>query len=161
MFGSSKLYGANAYTKIGQETGVMAADPHKLIVMLFDGAIIAIGNAIQQMKNKEIASKGKSISHAISIIDNGLRASLDKEAGGDIAKNLDALYEYMSRELLLANAGNKEEKLIEVQTLLRDLKETWEAINPAPGIAAAAANKVPSTASYDPLQPKQIHAFEA
>ncbi|MFZ6861193.1 flagellar export chaperone FliS [Undibacterium sp. Ji67W] len=157
MFGSSKLYGANAYTKIGEETGVMAADPHKLIVMLFDGAIIAISNAIQQLKNNEIAKKGKSISHAITIIDNGLRASLDKEAGGEIAVNLDALYEYMSRELLLANAGNKEEKMLEVQNLLRDLKTTWEAIKPTPQVQAAP----PQAMNIDPLQPKQIHAFEA
>jgi flagellar protein FliS len=62
MFGSSKSYGASAYTKIGVETGVIAASPHKLIVMLFDGAITAIGNALQQMQKGEIAAKGKSIS---------------------------------------------------------------------------------------------------
>jgi flagellar protein FliS len=156
MFGSSKSYGASAYTKIGVETGVIAASPHKLIVMLFDGAITAIGNAVQQMQKGEIAAKGKSISHAISIIDNGLRASLDKRVGGEIALNLDALYEYMSRQLLLGNLNKDEEKLLEVQTLLRDLKQTWEAIEPA-----AQAPTQPAISEHDPLQPRQVHVFEA
>ncbi|MFZ6772250.1 flagellar export chaperone FliS [Undibacterium sp. SXout7W] len=156
MFGSSKPYGANAYSKISEETGVIAASPHKLIVMLFDGAIVAVGNALQQMQKREIAAKGRSISHAISIIDNGLRASLDKRVGGEIALNLDALYEYMSRQLLLGNLNNEEAKLLEVQNLLRDLKNTWEAIAPETPISQQQAAYQP-----DPLQPRSTHVFEA
>lgn len=159
MFGTSMKKGANAYANIDMETGIMAASPHKLIVMLFDGAIVAVSNAIQQLRSGDIPARGKSISHAISIIDSGLRASLDKKVGGEIALNLDALYEYMSRRLLFANAHSQEEPLTEVLNLLRDLKSTWEAI--APDNQPSAAPKAPSGYQQDPLQPKPVHVFEA
>ena len=136
MFGSASS-GVSAYSKIGVETGVLAASPHKLIVMLFDGAIVALSNALAQMQAGDIPSKGKSISKAIAIIDNGLRASLDKRVGGEIAINLDALYEYMSRQLLMANLHNDESKITEVQILLRDLKGAWEAISPSDTMSPA------------------------
>ncbi|MFZ6846385.1 flagellar export chaperone FliS [Undibacterium sp. RuTC16W] len=155
MFGSSQINGANAYAKVGIETGVIAASPHKLIVMLFDGAIVSIGNAIQHMHAGEIAAKGKSISKAISIIDNGLRASLDKKAGGEIASSLDALYEYMNNRLLLANINNDENLLIEVQNLLKDLRGSWEAIAPA-----APAAQIP-VLNTDALAPRSAKFLEA
>lgn len=155
MFGSSQMNGANAYAKVGIETGVIAASPHKLIVMLFDGAIVSIGNAIQHMHAGEIAAKGRSISKAISIIDNGLRASLDKKAGGEIALSLDALYEYMNNRLLLANINNDENLLIEVQSLLKDLRGSWEAIAPA-----TPAAEVPVLNS-DALAPRSAKFLEA
>ncbi|MCU6435380.1 flagellar export chaperone FliS [Undibacterium sp. Jales W-56] len=156
MFGSSQMKGANAYAKVGIETGVIAASPHKLIVMLFDGAIVSIGNAIQHLSANEIAAKGKSISKAISIIDNGLRASLDKKAGGDIAVSLDALYEYMSTRLILANLNNDENLLIEVQNLLKDLRSSWEAIAPD----ASSATEVP-VINTDALAPRSNKFLEA
>ena len=127
MFGSPQR-GVNAYAKVGLETGIAAASPHKLIVMLYDGAIVALINATNHMKAGNIEAKGKAISHAIQIIDNGLRASLDKEVGGDIARNLDALYEYMSARLLTANLQNQIEILDEVRGLLTDLRDTWKQI---------------------------------
>lgn len=129
MFGSMRS-GANAYANVGVETGVMAASPHKLIAMLFDGALVALSTALVQMKAKNIAAKGKAISKAISIIDNGLRASLDKNVGGEIALSLDALYEYMSSRLLQANLDNQPALIEEVQRLLTELKSAWEAIDP-------------------------------
>src|SRR5690606_5431189 len=113
MFGSTAK-GANAYAKVGVETGVIAASPHKLIVMLFEGAQVALNNALQYMATGNIEEKGKSISKAISIIDSGLRASLDKNIGGEVAANLDSLYEYMSGQLLQANLHNKPELIREV-----------------------------------------------
>lgn len=153
MFGSMK-YGANAYAKVGMETGVIAANPHKLIVMLFEGAQIALNQAAQHMQNGHIAEKGKAISKAINIIDNGLRASLDKSAGGEIAINLDSLYEYMGNRLLLANLNNDAAILQEVQTLLLDIKGSWESI--APQQQEAPVPIAPSaqiSQSYDALAP--------
>ena len=69
MFGTTQS-GAHAYAKVGIETGVISASPHKLIVMLYDGAIVAISNATQQMKNGDIPAKGYSISKAIAIIES-------------------------------------------------------------------------------------------
>ncbi len=129
MFGSPKS-GASAYANVGVETGVAAASPHKLIVMLFDGALVAVATALQHMGAGNIAAKGNSISHAISIIDNGLRASLDKTVGGGIAISLDSLYEYMSHRLLIANLKNQPAILKEVHALLLDLRTTWLEISP-------------------------------
>ncbi|MFZ6814669.1 flagellar export chaperone FliS [Undibacterium sp. Rencai35W] len=156
MFGSSQMNGANAYAKVGIETGVIAASPHKLIVMLFDGAIVSIGNAIQHLNAGEIAAKGKSISKAISIIDNGLRASLDKKSGGDIAVSLDALYEYMNTRLILANLNNQAELLLEVQNLLKDLRSSWEAIAPT-----TASTVEPPVLNTDALAPRSAKFLEA
>ncbi|MBC7489560.1 MAG: flagellar export chaperone FliS [Glaciimonas sp.] len=156
MFGSSQAHGANAYAKVGIETGVIAASPHKLIVMLFEGAIVALSNAITQMNNGDIAAKGHSISKAIAIIDSGLRASLDKKAGGEIAVSLDSLYEYMNNRLLLANLNNQVELLGEVQILLRDLKSSWEAISPSN------TSLVEKTRSpVDALSPRAVNYLEA
>lgn len=155
MFGSSQMSGANAYAKIGVETGVISASPHQLIVMLFEGAIVAISNAQQHMQAGNIAAKGQSISKAIAIIDSGLRASLDKKVGGEIAVSLDSLYEYMNNRLILANIKNQVDLLIEVQNLLRDLKTSWEAIAPVNAQAAE-----PIRTPIDALVPRAVNYLE-
>lgn len=140
MFGTSKR-GVGAYATVGLETGVAAASPHKLIIMLYDGAMVALLSAVHGMKSANVAAKGASISKAITIIDNGLRASLDKSAGGEIAHNLDALYDYMSRRLLHANIKNDVAAVEEVHGLLAELREAWVTIgdNAVPPGAAPAA----------------------
>jgi len=120
----------NAYAKAGLDSSVASADPHKLILLLYQGALLAISAAKKQMQSKEIAAKGKSISHAIMIIDEGLKASLDKNAGGELAQNLSALYEYMNHRLLVANLKNDVAALDEVSKLLSELKGAWEEIRP-------------------------------
>lgn len=121
-------YALNAYAKVGIETGITGANPHRLVLMLFEGAILAVTDAKQHMARGEIAGKGQSISKAIMIINDGLRASLDVKAGGHLAQNLHALYEYMSGRLLFANVKNEPAALDEVRHLLAELKEAWEAI---------------------------------
>jgi flagellar protein FliS len=131
--------GANAYANIGVETGVIAASPHKLISMLFDGALVSIAMAKKYMSAGDIKNKGESITKAILIIDNGLRASLNKNVGGEIALNLDALYEYMSRRLFTANTSNDLQILDEIHGLLDEIRGAWEQINPD-GYSGAAQN---------------------
>lgn len=128
----------SAYNKVGLESGVTSADPHKLISMLYQGALLAIANAKNGILRKDIPAKGKAISHAILIIDSGLNASLNKEVGGDLALNLSALYDYMSQRLLVANLNNDMEALDEVAKLLNDLKGAWEAIRQPAAMPAAA-----------------------
>lgn len=155
MFGSMKN-GANAYAKVGVETGVLAASPHRLIVMLFEGAETALRMALAQMAAGDIPGKGRSISKAINIIDNGLRASLDTKAGGEIATNLESLYEYMNNRLLQANLNNSADMVQEIMKLLGELKSAWEAIAPspaAPGVQGAAAAR-PQSGPYDALGPR-------
>jgi flagellar protein FliS len=144
MFGSTHS-GANAYAKVGMETGVVAASPHKLIVMLFDGALAALATAQHHINSGNIAGKGQALSKAITIIDSGLRASLDKNVGGEIAQNLDDLYEYMSSQLLKANLNNDLAVIEEVQRLLKDIKGAWEAIDPTPAAAVPAPPPAPAS----------------
>ena len=138
MFGTQQC-GVKAYTKVGIETGVDSASPHQLIVMLFDGALSALNTGLMHMKSGAIAEKGQAISKSILIIESGLRASLDKEAGGEIAAGLDALYEYMGHRLLKANLNNDPEALEEVQRLLSGLRDAWNAIGTMPAALAQVA----------------------
>lgn len=163
MFGTMKS-GANAYAKVGMETGVIAANPHKLIVMLFEGAQVALNTALKAMASGNIAEKGKAISKAIMIIDNGLRASLDKSVGGQIAANLDALYEYMSSRLLVANLNNQPDVVEEVLGLLNEIKSAWDQIAPQPaGMSPAepAITHQAAAASYDALAPHMSRLMKA
>lgn len=127
MFGLNQR-GAGGYAQVGVETGVIAASPNKLIIMLYEGAISACYSAIRHMQNKDIPNKGAMLSKAILIIESGLRLSLNKTAGGEIAESLDALYAYMSNRLMHANVRNEPELVQEVIKLLSDLKGAWEAI---------------------------------
>jgi flagellar protein FliS len=151
MFGLHKQ-GVSEYAKIGLETGVLAASPNKLIVMLYEGAIMACHSAITHMHNKNIQQKGAMISKAIIIIESGLRLSLDKKAGGEIANSLDALYAYMSQRLAMANIRNQPELVTEVIKLLTDLKTAWETIGDqatqAP-VLAATLNSTPTALSKE------------
>ena len=126
---SAKMNSAlNSYSDYGYNSEIEYADPHRLIQMLFEGALKRIASAKGAMQRKEIAEKGKLIGQTIEIV-GGLSASLDKEKGGDIASNLSALYEYIGRQLLVANLENSEEILDEVSGLLGDVKLAWDAIN--------------------------------
>ena len=133
--------GANAYAKIGKETGVMSASPHQLISMLFDGAKTAITMARHHMERQEIAAKGNAISKAIGIVENGLKASLDAEAGGaagaQLVADLSALYDYINQRLLYANLRNDATLLDEADRLLDDISSAWREIAPQPAMVLA------------------------
>ncbi len=115
----------NSY-KAGVVTEVEEASPHRLIQLLFEGALQRIAVAKGLIQRREIEEKGNNISRAITIV-GGLRASLDMSQG-EIAQNLDNLYEYIERRLLEANLKNDELILDEVSSLLRDIKVSWDAI---------------------------------
>lgn len=119
---------AATYASVGVDTGVATADPHQLILMLFDGALLAITTAAVALESKDTPRKGQSISKAIDIITNGLKVSLDMEAGGELAERLAALYDYMSERLLYANIHDNRAALDEVAGLLRDLRDAWQQI---------------------------------
>jgi|GEM_PF-206920 len=156
MFGSSPKDAINTYAKVSIETGVLAANPHQLIVLLFDGAIKAISNAVQQMQEKNISEKGRSITHAISIIESGLRASLNKKVGGELALTLDALYGFLSKELVMANRNNDATKLAEVKKTLTELRGAWLQIAPV-----KVSQAEPHSAPVDNLTPRNASYFSA
>jgi flagellar secretion chaperone FliS len=121
---------ANAYKDVGLETSVMGADSHKLVAMLYQGALLSISEAKYEMQNRHIEAKGKAISKAIAIIGEGLQASLDMKAGGEIAQNLFGLYSYMVKRLTEANLNNDTGMLDEVTRLLAELQDAWATIRP-------------------------------
>ena len=135
MFGMHQSPAA-IYAKTSLESDIGTADPHRLIVMLFEGAQTAIVMARTHMEQKNVAEKGAAISKAIDIITNGLKASLDMASGGELADRLAALYDYMTQRLLWANLKNEPAALDEVLGLLNELRGAWEKI--APGQQEAA-----------------------
>ena len=137
----------NAYAKVGVETGVETATPHQLILMLYEGALNALASAKMHLQRNEIALKGQSITKAIAIIDEGLKLSLDLKAGGELAQNMKALYDYMCSRLLVANLKNDEAMLDEVARLLTDLKVAWEAIGKPAAIAPNQQTRVDATST--------------
>jgi flagellar secretion chaperone FliS len=122
--------GASAYARVGVETGVMGANPHRLILMLYQGARQAIALARMHVQQGNIAPRGEAISKAMGIITGGLQASLNKDAGGEVAQRLDSLYSYMIRRLLQANLEASDAMLVEVGGLLATLEEAWIGIGP-------------------------------
>ncbi|MCL2899843.1 flagellar export chaperone FliS [Brenneria tiliae] len=127
---TTMIYGTQAYAQVGLQSSVMSASPHKLITMLFEGAISSLVRAGIHIQQKETSAKGKAITKAVNIISNGLLASLDREKGGEISDNLAALYDYMIRRLLHANRYNDEQAIQEVLGLLRGIADSWKQISP-------------------------------
>lgn len=115
------------YQTVSTQAQAAGADPHRLIQMLMEGGLTRLAQARGAMERQQIAEKGELISKAIGIV-NGLRQSLDIEQGGEIAVNLDSLYDYMVRRLMEANLKNDSAILEEVSGLLREVKEGWDAI---------------------------------
>lgn len=142
----------NSYAKVGMESSVISSDPHKLISMLYQGALLAIANAKNGILRKDIASKGDGIAKAMLIISEGLQASLDQKVGGELAMNLDALYSYMCVRLAHANLHNDMDALDEVAKLLNELKGAWDSIRQMTTQQPAQAAPAPAAA---PAQNKQ------
>lgn len=151
MFGSSR-HGVSAYAQVGVETGVLAASPHKLIAMLYEGAVKAVDQAAVHMAAGDIEKKGEAVAKAVQIILVGLRQSLNKDAGGELAQNLDSLYDYMARRLFEAHIKNDQDMLAEVRTLLMDIKGAWDEIGDAADKQVMAP--VQPQAVADPLAPR-------
>lgn len=117
------------YANVGMHTGITEASPHRLVQILFEAAIVELLKAKVAMGKGEIKLKGKAIGQAISVV-GVLRSSLNMEAGGDLSKNLDLLYEYILRRLVVSNQKNDAGILEECLALLRPVKESWDKISP-------------------------------
>ncbi|MDR0934656.1 MAG: flagellar export chaperone FliS [Burkholderiaceae bacterium] len=152
--------GANAYAQVGMETGVLAASPHRLITMLFEGALAAISSASKHMAEGDIEKKGAAVVKAVTIIQSGLQASLNKEVGGVLAENLDALYGYMRRRLFEAHIKNDQEILDEVKGLLMEIKGAWDEIGSTPQSGQATLPDIPLPANNS-LEPRRVSLMRA
>ncbi len=119
--------GAAAYQSIGAQSSIETADQHKLVEMLYTGAISRINLARSHMEMGNVSNKGKTISNVIAIVEE-LRRTLNMEEGGELAANLHDLYEYMKGRLLQANLKDDPEILDEVKGLLEKLLDGWRNI---------------------------------
>lgn len=135
--------GSSAYQQVAAHGGVSAADPHKLILLLLDGAIQRVAQARGCAANGEKLDATLHLQRALAIVGE-LRASLDLSRG-QIAENLDALYDYIGRQLLLAHVPSKRENLAEVSALLGEIRSAWASIPPAAQSAAASVQVGPSS----------------
>lgn len=124
----SFAHGARGYARVAVETGVAASDPHALVAMLYDGAIAAVNSALGHLVAGRVSEKCAAIARATRIVDEGLKAGLDRQAGGALAERLAELYDYVVMRLLQANLRNDSEALAEVARLLGDLRSAWEQI---------------------------------
>lgn len=116
------------------ENEVLSASPVKLIQMLYDAALDSVAAARQYLRDRDIGARSRAIVKTMRIITE-LSRSLDYGAGGEISRNLGALYRYLLRLLIEANAKQVEAPLIEVERLLSTLAEAWKkcrADEPAP-----------------------------
>ncbi|EKT58587.1 flagellar export chaperone FliS [Providencia sneebia] len=116
------------YNKINLESQINDATPYQLISLLYKEALSAIKRAEIFMQQNNIIEKCTSISKAIDILDTGLKQALNHEAGGEIANNLEILYDYMILRLFNANIENNIDYLQEVYKLLLNISNTWKQI---------------------------------
>ena len=116
-----------AYKALKNQKALDDASPHQLIDLMLSGALERVVSASGCMERNETAEAGEYIGKAISIVDS-LRVSLDVEKGGDIAKNLGQLYDYIMRRLLEASVSQQPELLAEVASLLQEIKAAWDEI---------------------------------
>ena len=112
------------YQSVAVHGGIAAADPQRLILMLLDGALERIAQGRGYMERGLTADRGRVLGRAMALIQE-LRASLDMTGGGEIASNLDALYDYCCRQLLAASAENRSQTLDLVSSLLQEIRAAW------------------------------------
>lgn len=117
-----------AYKQAGVDVGITTADPHQLILMLFDGALLAVSAASIALDRNDIEARAQAITRANDIISNGLKVSLDRNANAELADRLAALYDYICSRLLYASLHKHRPALDEATRLLVELKAAWEEI---------------------------------
>ena len=121
---SANMNALKQYKSVDLRAAVETASPKELISMLVDGALTAMAKAMGAIERKDISTRTEQLNKANDII-LGLKDFLDHEQGGEIAANLDALYDYMVRALILANRNNDEAKVQEVISLMLQIKSGW------------------------------------
>ncbi len=129
MFTSVSSRSASAYKRVGIETSVDNADPHKLVVLLFDALNQALGGARLAIQNGDVPAKCKHINHAVRIFEEGLIAPLNLQEGGELAANLHSLYTYCVQRLTIANIKNDINIIEEVQRVMEPVSSGWKQIN--------------------------------
>jgi flagellar secretion chaperone FliS len=130
-----------------QDLSVLSASPVQLVRMLYSGAITAVQTARENLQNGDIRGRSKQITKACSIIEE-LTLSLNKERGGQVAKDLTELYVYMHQRLIRANIEQEMAPLVEVQKLLETLQEAWRQVPDEAPSAGSVSRESASANTY-------------
>ncbi|MDR0213274.1 MAG: flagellar export chaperone FliS [Comamonas sp.] len=128
MYTSFNRHAANAYKQVGVQSVVDGASPHTLIQLLFDALEASLNGAKGAMQRGDVEEKGRQIGKAVRILEEGLKAALNREQGGEIAQNLASLYDYGITQLTLANLRNDVGLLESVQSVLAPVAQGWREI---------------------------------
>jgi flagellar protein FliS len=123
-------FASQSYRAVGAQGNLAEASPYQVVQVMLDAVLSRVAEAGGHLERGEVAAKGEKIGKALAIIE-ALMLGLDKERGGELAQNLERLYDYASRTLLKANLENRPELLKEVTSLLREIKVGWDGIAPA------------------------------
>ena len=120
----------SSYRSVSAYGGLADASPHRVVELMLEAALGRVTEARGHIDRGEVQAKGEKITKALGIIE-ALVLSLDKRRGGELAENLERLYDYASRTLLQANLESRTDLLNEVASLLREIKLGWDGIRPA------------------------------
>lgn len=128
MFTSVSQRSASAYQRVSVETAVSEATPHQLVNLMLEGLLQAVGSARAAMGRGDVATKGRQITKAVRIIDEGLKPALNLAQGGDLAQNLKGLYGYCVLRLTHANLHNDDVALADVIRVIEPIADAWKQI---------------------------------
>jgi flagellar protein FliS len=128
MFTPVSMRSANSYKTIGLETSVLGASPHQLVSLLFDALQQSLAAARGAMLSGDISAKGRAIGMSVRILEEGLKAGLNANRGGEIAKNLRAVYDICILRLTEANIRNDVAIIDEVIRLIAPVCDGWQQI---------------------------------
>ncbi len=117
------MYAAK-YTANQYRANSVNTSPEQLVVMCYDGMIRFLGITEKAIQEGDIQRKVKHVNKVLAIVEE-LQSTLDFERGGDIAKNLDRLYNFFSSQLMKVSLDNDLEILAQIRTMLTDLRSSW------------------------------------
>ena len=160
MFGA----GASVYGKVGLETDILNAEPHRLVLILFDGALLCMSRARAALAAGNVIQRSRHLSKAVQIVDEGLRVAVDPTADPEFAGRLVSLYQYVTMRLLQANLRGDAPALDEATRIISGLRSAWAQIGPAAATrdeeSVPAGREAGRNATNSPAQ-RALHAYQA
>ncbi len=136
MFTPVSARAASAYKRVGAQTSIEGASPHQVICLLFEALLLSLHSARGAMARGDLELKGQAIGKAVRILEEGLKAALDIESGGELAVNLRGVYNYSILRLTTANLKNDITLIEEVTQLIVPVFDAWKSI-PLPPVGNA------------------------
>lgn len=131
MFTSVSSRSASAYKRVAVQTSIDGASPHQLISLLYEALLESLGKARAAVERGDVEVKGKEIGRSVRLIEEGLKASLNDDMGGELAVNLRGVYNYSILRLTEANLKNDGALIDEVSKLIATVSDAWKSISPS------------------------------